>query len=82
MIYVLINSMERILLKCTHISNHHNIPFRYLKILLLSYTSVKHKLESRLPGEMSITLDMKMTPLLWRKQRGTKESLVEGDMGE
>ena len=28
---------------------------------------VKHKLESRLPGEMSITSDMEMTPLLWQK---------------
>ena len=25
----------------------------------------KHKLESRLPGEISITSDMQMTPLLW-----------------
>ena len=27
----------------------------------------KHKLESRLPGEISITSDMQMTPLLWQK---------------
>ena len=27
----------------------------------------KHKLESRLPGEISITSDMKMTPPLWQK---------------
>ena len=27
----------------------------------------KHKLESRLPGEISITLDMQMTPPLWKK---------------
>ena len=27
----------------------------------------KHKLESRLLGEISITLDMKMTPPLWQK---------------
>ena len=25
----------------------------------------KHKLESRLPGEISITSDMQMTPALW-----------------
>ena len=43
---------------------------------------MNYKLESRLPGEISITLDMKMTPPLWRKQRGTKESLVEGERGE
>ena len=28
---------------------------------------MKHKLESRLPGETSITSDMQMTPLLWQK---------------
>ena len=26
---------------------------------------MKHKHESRLPGEISITLDMQMAPLLW-----------------
>ena len=39
----------------------------------LTYTScemlgwMKHKLESRLPGEISITSDMQMTPTLWQK---------------
>ena len=28
---------------------------------------MKHKLESRLPGEISITLYMQMPPLLWQK---------------
>ena len=28
---------------------------------------IKHKLESRLPGEISITSDTQMTPLLWQK---------------
>ena len=28
---------------------------------------MKHKPESRLPGEISITSDMKMTPHLWQK---------------
>ena len=27
----------------------------------------KHKLESRLLGEISVTSDMQMTPLLWQK---------------
>ena len=27
----------------------------------------KHKLESKLPGEISITSDMQMTPSLWQK---------------
>ena len=29
----------------------------------------KHKLESRFPGEISITLDMQMTPPLWQKAK-------------
>ena len=28
---------------------------------------MKHKLESRLPGEISINSDMQMTPSLWQK---------------
>ena len=27
----------------------------------------KHKLESKLPGEISVTSDMQMTPPLWQK---------------
>jgi len=42
---------------------------------------MKHKLESRLPGEISITSDMQMTPLNGRKQR-TKEPLDESESGE
>ena len=30
---------------------------------------MKHKLEQRLPGEISITSDMQMTPPLWRKEK-------------
>ena len=30
---------------------------------------MKHKLESRLPGEISITSDMQMTPSLWQKEK-------------
>ena len=29
----------------------------------------KHKLESRLPGEISITSDRQLTPLLWQKAK-------------
>ena len=43
---------------------------------------MKHKLESRLLGEISITSDMQMTPPLWRKWRGTKEPLDESERGE
>ena len=30
---------------------------------------VKYKMESRLPGELSITSDMQMTPPLWQKAK-------------
>ena len=30
---------------------------------------MKHKLESRLPGEISVTSDMQMTPTLWQKAK-------------
>ena len=30
---------------------------------------MKHKLESRLPGEISITSDMQMIPPLWQKTK-------------
>ena len=43
---------------------------------------VKHKLESRLPGDLSITSDMQMTPPLWQKQRSTKEPFDESERGE
>ena len=43
---------------------------------------MKYKLESRLWGEISITLDMQMTPPLWQTERGTKEPLDEGESGE
>ena len=43
---------------------------------------MKHKLESRLPGEIAITSDMQMTPPYGRKQRGNKEPIDEGERGE
>ena len=43
---------------------------------------MKHKLESRLPGEISITSDMQMTPPYGRKRRRTKEPLDESERGE
>ena len=42
----------------------------------------KHKLKSRLLGEISITSDMQMTPPLWQKVRRTKEPLAESERGE
>ena len=39
---------------------------------------VKHKLESRLPGEISVISDMQMT----ESERGTKKPLDESERGE
>ena len=44
---------------------------------------MKHKLESRLPGEISVTSDMQMTLPLWQKvKRKTKKPLDESENGE
>ena len=43
---------------------------------------MKHKMESRLLGEIETTSDMQMTPPYGRKQRGTKEPLDEGERRE
>ena len=43
---------------------------------------MKHKLESTLLGETSITSDMQMTPPNGRMQRVTKEPLNECERGE
>ena len=42
---------------------------------------IKHKLESRLQGEISTTSDMQMTPPYGRKWRGTKKRLDESERG-
>ena len=38
---------------------------------------MKHKLESRLPGEISVTSDMQMTPPLWQKVKELKSLLMK-----
>ena len=45
----------------------------YAEYIMLGW--MKHKLESRLPGEISITSDVQMTPPLWQKvKRNSKAS--------
>ena len=39
---------------------------------------MKHKLEPRLPGEISITSDMQMTPPLWKNGHGTTDWFQKG----
>ena len=43
---------------------------------------LRHKLESRLPGEMSVASDMQLTLLLWQKVKRNKEPLDESESGE
>ena len=43
---------------------------------------MKHKLESRLLGEISITSDTQMTPPLWQKVTRTEEPLDDSEKGE
>ena len=43
---------------------------------------MNHKLESRLPGEISVTSDMQMLPPYCRKWRRTKEPLDESEKEE
>ena len=43
---------------------------------------MKHKLESGLPGEISITSDMQMTPSLWQKAKRNYEELKKEPLGE
>ena len=37
---------------------------------------------TRFPGEISITSDMQITPLLWQKVKRTKAPLDESERGE
>ena len=43
---------------------------------------MKHKMDSRLQGKLSLTSDMQVTPLLGRRQRGAKEPIDESEKGE
>ena len=38
---------------------------------------MNHKLELRLPGEISLTSDMQMTPPLWQKAEELKSLLIK-----
>ena len=42
----------------------------------------KNKLESRLPGEISITSDMQMALPLWQRVKRNKKPLDESERGE
>ena len=66
------------------------IKFVYCHLAYLTYMQstssempgwMKHKLESRLLGEVSITC-LQMTPPLRQKERGAKEPLDENEKGK
>ena len=40
---------------------------------------MKHKLESRLPEEISITSDIQMTPPLWQKTKKNERAVDESE---
>ena len=41
----------------------------YAEYIMQNAGLMKHKLESRMPGEISITSDMQMTATLWQKAK-------------
>ena len=41
----------------------------YAEYIMQKAGLMKHKLESRMPGEISITSDMQMTATLWQKAK-------------
>ena len=41
----------------------------YVEYIMRNAELDEHKLESRLPGEISVTPDMQMTPPLWQKMK-------------
>ena len=54
----------------------------YAEYIMRNVDWKKHKLESRLPGEISITSDMQMTPPLRQKAKKTERASCEGERGE
>ena len=54
----------------------------YIEYIMLNAGQDEAQSESRLLGEISITLYMQITPPLWQKARGTKEPLDESERGE
>ena len=54
----------------------------YAEYIMRNAGLVKHKLESRLPREISITSDMQMKHPFDRKRSTTKKPLDENERGE
>ena len=67
-------------------SGKENIKVVYCHLAYLTYMQstscempgwMMHKLESRLPGEISITSDMQMTPPLWQKMKRNERTSMK-----
>ena len=54
----------------------------YAEYIMWNLGWMKHKLESRLPGEISITSDRQMTPPLWQKVEKNQRASDESERGE
>ena len=71
-----------------HVDIWQTITILYAYLTYMQSTSwetlgwIKHNLESRLLGEISITSDIQITPPLWQKGKKTKEPLDESERGE
>ena len=48
--------------------------FNFYAEYIMRNAGLEHKLESRLPGEISITSDMQMTPHLWQKMKSNQRA--------
>ena len=57
------------------VADCHRAYLTYMQSILREMLGwMKHKLESRLLGEISITSDIQMTPLLWQKVKNLRAS--------
>ena len=59
----------------------HPVYLTYIQSTSCEMPRMKHKLETRLPGEILKTSDTQMTPPLWQKAK-RKEPLDESERGE
>ena len=54
----------------------------YAEYIMRNIELMKHKLESGLPGEISVTLGMQMTPPLWQRAKGNQKPPDEVERGD
>ena len=70
-----LRAIKAVYFHCAHLT--------YMKTVLCEMPGwMKHKLESRLPGNVSIASDKQMTSLLWQEAKRTKEPCDESERAE